>query len=65
MTAQLAGEWMQMPAYVEALEQLAGSGAPAALLAQMRAAEQDSVPLARELFSRWLERVVGLDGTSA
>jgi GMP synthase-like glutamine amidotransferase len=62
VTAELAGEWMQIPAYVEELEQLAGEGSAAALLAQVRAAERDSLPLARQLFSRWLERVVGLDG---
>jgi GMP synthase (glutamine-hydrolysing) len=62
VTAELAAEWMEIPAYVQELEELAGSGAPSALIAQMRAAERDSVPLARRLFSRWLERVVGADG---
>jgi GMP synthase (glutamine-hydrolysing) len=62
VTAELAAEWMEIPAYVQELEELAGSDAPSALIAQMRAAERDSVPLARRLFSRWLERVVGADG---
>ncbi|HMH48121.1 MAG TPA: hypothetical protein VK538_10455, partial [Solirubrobacteraceae bacterium] len=64
VTAELAGEWMQIPAYGEELERLAGEGSAAALLAQVRAAERDSAPLARELFSRWLERVVGLEATA-
>jgi len=55
--AQLAGEWMRTPAFVAELERDHGADAPAALLAQMQAAEEDSVPLARELFARWLELV--------
>jgi len=62
VTAALAGEWMEIPAYVSELEELAGRGAPARLLAQVRQAERDSVPLARRLFARWLERVVHVDG---
>ncbi len=64
VTAELAEEWMRLPAYVEELVELAGPGAPAELLAQMRAAVDDSVPLARRLFARWLVSVVGLDGSS-
>lgn len=56
----LAERWMQIPAYVQELQELAGDGAPATLLAEVRAAEPDTVTLARGLFSRWLERVVGL-----
>lgn len=58
----LAAEWMAIPDYVRELEQLAGAGTPAMLLQQVRAAEADSVPLARRLFSRWLVEVVGLPG---
>ena len=65
VTGELAAEWMRIPAYVEELEQLAGPGAPATLLAQMQAAERESVPLARQLFSRWLADVVGLGGAAA
>ncbi|HEX3512337.1 MAG TPA: type 1 glutamine amidotransferase [Solirubrobacteraceae bacterium] len=56
----LAQEWMEIPAYVRELEELDGPGAPARMLAEVRAEEARSVPLARELFGRWLERVVGL-----
>ncbi len=55
----LAADWMEIPAYVAELEELAGPGAVATLLAQVRAAEPISVPLARALFSRWLELVAG------
>jgi GMP synthase (glutamine-hydrolysing) len=55
--AELAGEWMRTPAFVAELERDQGADAPAALLAQMQVAEEDSVPLARELFARWLELV--------
>lgn len=58
--AELAGEWMRIPAFVEELELLEGPGAPSALLAQMEQAERGSVPLARELFARWLVHVVGV-----
>ncbi|HEX3910218.1 MAG TPA: type 1 glutamine amidotransferase [Solirubrobacteraceae bacterium] len=57
--AQLAGEWMRTPSFVAELEQQQGSQAPAALLTQMRLLERGSVPLARELFARWLTQVVG------
>jgi GMP synthase-like glutamine amidotransferase len=60
VTHALGVEWMQIPAYLEELEQLAGAGGASALLEQLKAAEPGSVPLARELFSRWLEHVVGV-----
>jgi GMP synthase (glutamine-hydrolysing) len=56
----LAAEWMEIPAYVAELEAHAGEGAPARLLEELRAAAPESVGLARGLFGRWLERVVGI-----
>jgi GMP synthase-like glutamine amidotransferase len=56
----LAERWIAIPAYVAELEQLDGPGAAARMLAQVRQAEAQSVPLARALFSRWLELIVGL-----
>jgi GMP synthase-like glutamine amidotransferase len=55
----LAGEWMREPAFVEELRDQHGEGAPAALLAEVEAAERDTVVLARELFARWLVHVAG------
>jgi GMP synthase (glutamine-hydrolysing) len=59
--AALTGEWMRTPSFVAELERDQGAAAPAALLAQMHDVEHASVPLARELFGRWLTHVVGLD----
>jgi GMP synthase (glutamine-hydrolysing) len=55
----LAASWAGIPAYVAELEQLDGPGATARMLAQIRAAEAATVPLARSLFARWLVEVVG------
>jgi GMP synthase-like glutamine amidotransferase len=55
--AELAGEWMRTPSFVDELERDQGVDAPAALLAQVKDAERGSVPLARELFARWLALV--------
>jgi GMP synthase-like glutamine amidotransferase len=55
----LAARWIGVPAYADELERLAGADFPAELLAQVRAAEAETVPLARGLFARWLTEVVG------
>jgi GMP synthase-like glutamine amidotransferase len=57
----LAGDWMRVPTFVQEIERAHGEDGPAALLAQVGAAERDGVALARELFSRWLLDVVGYD----
>ncbi len=56
----LAAQWMEVPEYVSELEELDGAGAPERMLEQVRAAEAETVPLARALFGRWLSEVVGL-----
>jgi GMP synthase (glutamine-hydrolysing) len=53
--ADLAAQWMAIPEYVCELEQLEGAGTPALMLEQVRAAEADTIALARALFGRWLE----------
>jgi len=55
-----AAEWMEVPEYVAELGELDGPDAPARMLAQVLAAEADTVPLARELFTRWLVGVARL-----
>jgi GMP synthase (glutamine-hydrolysing) len=55
----LAEEWMREPAFVDELKQVHGDGAPAALLADVGVAEQETSSLARSLFGRWLLDVVG------
>jgi GMP synthase-like glutamine amidotransferase len=54
---RLAGEWMEVPEYAAELEELDGPEATARILAEVRAAEAQTVPLARELFTRWLVEV--------
>lgn len=56
----LADEWMRIPAFADELRELHGESAPSALLAEVGASECDTVSLARSLFARWLEHVVGL-----
>jgi GMP synthase-like glutamine amidotransferase len=52
---ELATEWAEVPAYAESLEATLGPGALEGLLADVAAHAADTVPLARELFGRWLE----------
>jgi GMP synthase (glutamine-hydrolysing) len=58
--AALATEWGEVPAYAQALEELLGPGALPVLVEQVRGSEVVSTGLAKLLFGRWLERVVGL-----
>jgi GMP synthase (glutamine-hydrolysing) len=57
---ELADTWMDIPEYVSELEELDGPGAAQRMLAQVREAEAETVPLARAMFARWLTDVVGL-----
>jgi GMP synthase-like glutamine amidotransferase len=57
----LATEWMEVPEYVAELEALDGPHAPSRMLAEVRASEAETVPLARELFTRWLVEIAGID----
>jgi GMP synthase (glutamine-hydrolysing) len=59
--SELAAEWMAIPAYVEELERLGGNGTPGRLIEEVAAIVGQSVPLARELFGRWLSDVVDVD----
>jgi len=59
----LAKRWADMPAYAGALEEIIGPGAMSRLLADLGAHVQTTLPLARRLFGRWLELVVGLERT--
>jgi GMP synthase (glutamine-hydrolysing) len=58
--AALATEWGDVPAYAQSLTELLGPGALPTLIEQVRGSEAVSTGLARHLFGRWLERVVGL-----
>lgn len=60
VTSALAAEWSEVPAYAQSLEQLLGPGALDSLLAEITATEVETTAIARRLFGRWLERVVGV-----
>lgn len=60
VSASLLSEWTAVPEYAASLAAVPGPDPAAELLAQVRRAHDESVALARSLFSRWLERVAGL-----
>jgi GMP synthase (glutamine-hydrolysing) len=58
VTPALARDWLEVPAYLESLERVMGPGAGAHLLDELARTSAGAIPLARELFGRWLDRVV-------
>ena len=60
VTAGLASEWGEVPAYADSLEELLGPGALPQLVDAIAAAEDRTATLARRLFAAWLEDVVAL-----
>ena len=60
VTRALARQWLRVPSYVESLELAMGAGAAPGLLEQLDRASTGAIALARLLFARWLEEVVGL-----
>ena len=58
VTPELAAEWGGVPAYAESLEAIQGPGALDRLVAEIGEHAAETIPLARRLFGRWLERVV-------
>ena len=54
----LATEWGEVPAYAQSLESTLGPGALERLLAEVAEHVDETVPLARGIFGRWLEHVV-------
>jgi GMP synthase (glutamine-hydrolysing) len=55
---ELAREWGDVPAYADSLESTLGPGGLERLLAEVADHVDVKVPLARDLFGRWLEHVV-------
>jgi GMP synthase (glutamine-hydrolysing) len=55
---ELATEWGEVPAYADSLESTLGAGALDRLLADVADRVDETVPLARRLFGRWLEQMV-------
>jgi GMP synthase (glutamine-hydrolysing) len=57
---ELATEWGDVPAYAQSLEATLGPGALDKLLADVKDHAEVTVPLARDLFGRWVADVVAL-----
>jgi GMP synthase (glutamine-hydrolysing) len=58
VTPELAAQWGEVPAYARSLEAILGPGALERLVGEVTANAGTTLPLARRLFGRWLERVV-------
>jgi GMP synthase (glutamine-hydrolysing) len=58
VSPELAAEWGQVPAYAASLEAIRGPGALDRLLGEVTEHADATLPLARDLFGRWLEYVV-------
>jgi GMP synthase (glutamine-hydrolysing) len=58
VSPELAAEWGEVPAYADSLEAIEGPGALAALIEDVTENAGTTLPLARDLFGRWLEQVV-------
>jgi GMP synthase (glutamine-hydrolysing) len=64
VSSALAMEWMRIPEYAQELERLGGVDASSVLVEQVKAAEPESIALARELFGRWLVDVASFPSRS-
>jgi GMP synthase (glutamine-hydrolysing) len=58
VSPELAAEWGEVPAYSASLEAIRGTGALDRLVAEVGEHAGATLPLARDLFGRWLEQVV-------
>lgn len=58
VSPELAAEWGEVPAYSASLEAIRGPGALDRLVAEVNEHAAATVPLARDLFGRWLEQIV-------
>ena len=58
----LATDWGDVPAYADSLRALLGEDGLSQLTDAIAEHERGSIALARSLFSRWLEQVVGGPG---
>jgi GMP synthase-like glutamine amidotransferase len=60
VTPALAREWLQVPAYLQSLQEVMGTAGTSRVIEQLARASAGAIPLARELFGRWLDHVVGV-----
>ena len=64
VSPELAAEWGTVPAYAASLEQTLGEGSLPGFLADVEAHAHVTLPLARDLFARWLEHAVRVPDTA-
>jgi GMP synthase (glutamine-hydrolysing) len=64
VTPELAAEWGEVPAYADSLEKIKGPGALDRLVSQVGEHAGETLPLARQLFGRWLEAIVRVPAPS-
>jgi GMP synthase (glutamine-hydrolysing) len=57
-SSELTAEWLEVPEYAQELVDVCGPGAVERMAAELGPLD-DATVLARELFGRWIERVVG------
>ena len=57
VSPELAAEWGEVPAYAASLEAIKGPGALDRMVEEVTENADTTLPLARELFGRWLEHV--------
>ncbi len=58
VSAEMAREWAEVPAYVASLERTLGAGGAPAFLAAIEGKVEEMRTVGRGLFERWLDRVV-------
>lgn len=58
VSAKLAAEWADVPAYAASLEQILGADAMPQLVENIASNEKETSTVARRLFRGWLDRVV-------
>jgi GMP synthase (glutamine-hydrolysing) len=64
VSPELAAEWGGVPAYSASLEAIRGPGALERLVAEVVESAALTLPLARDLFGRWLEQIVRVPETT-
>jgi GMP synthase-like glutamine amidotransferase len=60
VSPELAASWGEVPAYATSLEAIRGAGALDRLVEEVAARSDETIPLARALFGRWIEQVAGV-----
>ncbi len=65
VSAEMAREWAEVPAYVASLERTLGPGGAPAFLTEIEERADDMRSAGRALFERWLDRVASFDAQAS